>query len=114
VAFESDATNLVAGDTNATTDVFVRDRLNFTTKRVSVNNSGIQGNSRSFDPSIDAGGSIVAFESAATNLVAGDTNAFIDVFVHREANVQPRRVQPSGRVWIAPASRGTRSALTRP
>jgi Tol biopolymer transport system component len=85
VAFESAATNMVAGDTNGADDVFVRSVLGKTIKRVSVNNSGIQGNSRSFDPSISADGRFVAFESAATNMVAGDTNVTYDVFVHRVA-----------------------------
>jgi len=81
VAFESIASNLVPGDTNGFVDVFVRDRQLGTTERVSVDSSGFQGNSDSDDPSISADGRYVAFESDATNLVPGDTNGFVDVFV---------------------------------
>ena len=52
VAFSSDATNLVPGDTNGARDVFVHDRLTGTTERVSVDSTGAEGNSSSFDLSI--------------------------------------------------------------
>ncbi len=81
VAFESDATNFVAGDTNGCTDVFVRDRASGTTERVSVSSAGAQGSSLSFRAAITPDGRYVAFLSAATNLVAGDTNLKTDVFV---------------------------------
>ena len=45
-----------------------------TTERVSVSSGGAQGNSVSSDPAISADGRFVAFESAASNLVPGDTN----------------------------------------
>jgi Tol biopolymer transport system component len=82
VAFESDSSNLVAGDTNGTRDVFVHDRTTGVTERVSVDTSGGEGNDYSYGPSISADGRYVAFESWATNLVAGDTNGKKDVFVH--------------------------------
>jgi len=82
VAFYSHATNLVSGDTNGRADTFVHDRLTRITERVSVDSSGVQGNDGSWDPSISADGRIVAFNSDASNLVAGDTNAARDVFVH--------------------------------
>ncbi len=81
IAFMSDATNLVGGDTNAAADIFVRDRLNGTTERVSVNSANLQGDSSSQYPSISGDGRIVAFESPASNLVAGDTNWLQDIFV---------------------------------
>jgi Tol biopolymer transport system component len=81
VAFTSVASNLVAGDTNNALDVFVRDRLNAVTERVSVSSGGVQGNSSSVNPSISGDGRYVAFQSAATNLVSGDTNAHRDIFV---------------------------------
>lgn len=81
VAFSSDATNLVPGDTNGKTDVFVRDRVAGTTTRVSVGPAGVQANSNSKEPTISADGSLVAFASTATNLVVGDTNNASDVFV---------------------------------
>jgi Tol biopolymer transport system component len=82
VAFYSRATNLVPGDTNGDEDVFVHDRLTGVTERVSVDSSGNQGNAGSGDPSISVDGRYVAFQSGASNLVPGDTNTAIDVFVH--------------------------------
>jgi len=82
VAFWSLAANLVAGDTNGRGDVFVRDRSTGTTERDSVDASGAEGDDHSYEPALSARGVIVAFCSAATNLVAGDTNGVIDVFVH--------------------------------
>jgi hypothetical protein len=85
VAFRSLATNLVAGDTNSAEDVFVRDRTSKVTERVSVDSSGGQGNSHSYDgfaDSISADGSVVTFYSDASNLVANDNNGVWDVFVH--------------------------------
>jgi Tol biopolymer transport system component len=78
VAFESDATNLVSGDTNTANDVFVRDRQTGSTIRVSVATGGAQANGPSFQPAISSDGRYVAFYSEASNLVAGDTNAFCD------------------------------------
>jgi Tol biopolymer transport system component len=82
VAFRSGASNLVAGDTNANDDIFVRDRVGHTTKRVSVSSAGRQADDYSVSPSISADGRYIAFTSAATNLVAGDSNAVTDVFLH--------------------------------
>jgi Tol biopolymer transport system component len=81
VAFESLASNLVAGDTNMHWDIFVRDRLNGTTERVSVATGGTEGNSLSVDPALSADGRCVAFQSLASNLVANDGNAWEDIFV---------------------------------
>jgi Tol biopolymer transport system component len=81
VAFQSDATNLVPADTNGTSDVFVRDLVTTSTRLVSRNSAGAQGNDGSFDPSISADGRFVAFYSYATNLVPADTNGTSDVFV---------------------------------
>ena len=80
VAFESVASNLVAGDTNRADDVFVRDRLAGVTRRVSVGAGG-QANGSSFSPAISANGRSVAFGSSSSNLVRGDTNGTFDVFV---------------------------------
>jgi RHS repeat-associated protein len=81
VAYQSDATNLVSGDTNAATDIFLFDRVAATTIRVSVDSLGAQANGASQDAALSADGSTVAFGSAGTNLVSGDTNAKSDVFV---------------------------------
>ena len=82
VAFWSSASNLVPNDTNGVADVFVRDRAAGTTTRISVDSNGVEANGASSDPAISADGRFVVFASAATNLVANDTNAKIDVFVH--------------------------------
>ena len=81
VAFDSFATNLVPGDTNTWSDVFVRDRQAGTTERVSVRTSGKQANGGSNRASISADGRFVAFTSFASNLVTTDTNGTWDVFV---------------------------------
>ena len=82
VAFTSTATNLVAADTNATQDIFVHDRDTGVTTRVSVATDGTEGNGYSIGPAISADGRYIAFSSVASNLVAGDTNARRDIFVH--------------------------------
>ena len=82
VAYGSLFTNLVPGDTNGTSDVFVHDRLTGITTRVSVDSLGEQGNNFSSGVSISADGRFVAFGSYSDNLVAGDTNGMADVFVH--------------------------------
>ncbi|MCC6178287.1 MAG: PD40 domain-containing protein [Chloroflexi bacterium] len=82
VTFYSDSGNLVAGDTNSAADIFVRDRQMGTTERVSLASGGIQANESSRGTAaLSADGRYVAFMSFATNLVAGDTNGLVDVFV---------------------------------
>jgi hypothetical protein len=97
VAFQSEASNLVPGDTNGLSVVFVRERAAQVTRRVSVGAGGQQGNGESFEPAISAGGRFVVFWSSASNLVAGDTNNKWDVFV------RDRRVQETRRVSVGPA-----------
>ncbi len=82
VAFHSSASNLVAGDTNGTYDIFVHDTQTGATTRVSVASDGTQGNSHSYYSSISADGRYVAFRSNASNLVTDDTNEYRDIFVH--------------------------------
>ncbi|MFO0980635.1 MAG: kelch repeat-containing protein [Planctomycetota bacterium] len=82
VAFSSDATNLVDGDTNGYRDVFVHDRQTGATIRVSVNSQGDQGDGPSYDCAISGNGRFVTFGSFATNLVGDDTNSASDVFVY--------------------------------
>ena len=81
VAFSSDATDLVTGDTNGKRDVFVRGREIGTTTRISVATDGTEGNNGSDNPSICFDGRYVAFGSYASNLVSGDTNGYEDIFV---------------------------------
>ncbi len=95
VAFWSHATTLVADDTNGARDIFVRDTLTNTTTRVSVDSSGTQGNGTSFYPSISEDGRYVVFASNATNLVDGDTNGQMDVFVRDTQEMTTARVSVS-------------------
>jgi Tol biopolymer transport system component len=82
VAFETAANNLVAGDTNGRLDICVHDRLLGRTARVNVSTGGAQAlDGDSLRPAISLDGRYVAFDSAASNLVA-DTNGQRDVFVH--------------------------------
>lgn len=81
VAFESDATNIVAGDTNGATDVFAYQFATGAVRRVSEDSNGVQANGPSELPMISPDGTNVAYESAATNLVAGDTNGYDDIFL---------------------------------
>ena len=82
MAFQSDASNLVTGDTNGEGDVFVHDRQTGQTTRVSVASDGTEANASSSGPDLSDDGRYVAFSSSATNLVSGDTNGNADVFVH--------------------------------
>lgn len=81
IAFESDAINLVPGDGNLLTDIFIRDRNQDLTTLVSIIPAGGSGNGRSTEPSLSADGGSVAFQSDATDLVTGDTNSATDIFV---------------------------------
>ncbi len=104
VAFMSHATNLVPGDSNGVGDIFVRDRVSGITELVSIDTNGLQANSFSWGPAISADGRHIAFQSQATNLVPGDTNAMHDVFVHdrQTGATEMVSVLPSGQ----PARRG--------
>ncbi|MBS0632886.1 MAG: PD40 domain-containing protein [Verrucomicrobia bacterium] len=95
VAFASDATNLVAGDTNGVRDIFVRDLAATTTIRVSVKTGGTQATGASHAPSISATGRYIAFSSTASDLIASDTNGVSDVFVYDRNNATTTRVSVS-------------------
>jgi len=95
IAFISDASNLVTGDTNGVADIFIHDMDLGTTERVSESSAGIQGNNDAFTLSLSSNGRFVAFGSLATNLVAGDTNAVLDVFVHDRNTGTTERVSIS-------------------
>ena len=82
VAFQSDATDLVAGGSNGSMHIFVRDRQTGTTTQASVDSAGNETLNPSRVPSISGNGMHVVFESDANlDLVAGDTNPFSDIFV---------------------------------
>jgi Tol biopolymer transport system component len=112
IAFESEATNLVPGDTNHCADVFVRDVVAGMTTRVSVGISGAQANGASTHPSISADGRFVAFLSAASNLVSGDTNAAPDIFVYDRQSGSTSRVN-LGNLGAQSDKAATWAALSR-
>ncbi|MBX0331483.1 hypothetical protein K2Z83_27910, partial [Oscillochloris sp. ZM17-4] len=99
VTFKSAATNLVSGDTNGLWDIFVYDWGQRSTTRVSNGYDGSQANGHSGDassvyggPTISGDGRYVAFPSAASNLVEGDTNGQPDIFVYdMQSTIQSQR-----------------------
>ena len=90
--FQSDASDLLPGDTNGVSDIFVRDLQAGSNILVSVAADGSWGNGDSTDPVMTPDGRYVAFVSAATNLVAGDSNGISDVFVRDLVNGTTRLV----------------------
>jgi hypothetical protein len=92
VALESEATNIVPGDTNGTSDIFVVTGSNNSVQRVSVSSGGVEGNGNSLQPSVSDSGLFIAFTSFANNLVLSDTNNVADIFVHNLATGNTRRV----------------------
>lgn len=124
IAFDSLATDLVGnftpGNGPAAPDVFVRDMVGASTKLLSrtVASATQGGDGGSFRPVLSQTGGIVAFESEATDLVSGDTNAAIDVFtanaagtvVVARASVQTDGTQGTGgfcsesSIWVDPAN----------
>ncbi len=117
VAFTSDASNLVAGDTNRQRDVFVRDRRTGRTERVSVASGGAQGTTKLLvsglqgcdgagAPAISADGRYVAFRACFDNLVPLDVNLADDVFVHdrRTRETTLVSVGPEGRLFLTASS----------
>ncbi len=113
VAYNSESSNLVAGDTNGVQDVFVSDLRDGTTARVSVASDGTQSNGTTFSPEFTEDGRYVAFSSAATNLVSEGALGLIDVFLHDRVTGHTARVvqgidgEPNGRSYLpAPARDG--------
>jgi Tol biopolymer transport system component len=85
VAFSTGSSDATVGDRSGQADIYVRDRVNNTTARVSVSSDGDSGNGESATPSISADGTRVAFYSPADNLAPGDTNGWGDVFLRTRA-----------------------------
>jgi PKD repeat protein len=111
IAYNSEASNLVANDTNGYWDLFVHDRQTGQTARVSVTSAGSQGDGDSFFPSISADGQRVAFDSYASDLVGDDTNGMRDVFLHNRQTGQTVRIsvasngsQGNGHSWLPSVS----------
>ncbi|HVQ88476.1 MAG TPA: hypothetical protein VMT88_09860 [Actinomycetes bacterium] len=113
VAFTSTATNLSARDSNDTVDVYVRDLQQGKTTLVSVARSGKVAAGRSRDPSISSDGNVVAFLSASSRLVNGDTNGLEDDFARDRAAKSTEIVSVSGdgeaangKAWFPPSISG--------
>ena len=115
VVFHTAASNLVPGDTavcedpwgtHNCVDVFVHDRRTGTTTRISVDSLGVQGNNDSGGAALSADGRFVAFSSAATNLVPGDTNQVSDVYVYDRQLRAMARVSVDSTGWQANGSSG--------
>ena len=93
VVFVSESSELVPNDTNNATDVFLRDRQTGTIERVNLGPAGVQATGgHSASPAVSADGRYVVFTSAATNLVSGDTNDVVDVFVRDRNTATTTRV----------------------
>ncbi|MFI5365666.1 MAG: hypothetical protein ACHQ4J_08590, partial [Candidatus Binatia bacterium] len=97
VAFVSDQTGLDGIDSQGVSNIFLRDRQAGTTVRVSLGLNGDPANGPSSSPSISADGRFVTFQSAASNLVANDTNHSADVFV---VEINDGVVGPAARVSV--------------
>lgn len=92
VVFQSIAANLISGDINGLPDIFVHDRVTFSTVRASNGDHGIDPNGASVNPSISADGQIIAFSSVANNLVVGDDNNVADIFARDSSTGQTKRI----------------------
>ncbi|MCP5034908.1 MAG: hypothetical protein GY939_24135, partial [Actinomycetia bacterium] len=82
IVYSSNASNLVADDSNDSVDVFVYDVATATTTRVSVATNGTETNANSYDPAVSGDGSTIVYPSDASNLVTDDNNGYSDVFVY--------------------------------
>jgi hypothetical protein len=119
VAFSSLASNLVTGDSNGLRDVFLRDTCiaepacTPSTRLVSVGHLGDPADGASSDPQVgfplrgsngyDFHGRFVAFVSAATNLVAGDSNGALDVFERDLCTGRPGCTPSTARISVTSA-----------
>jgi len=115
VAFQSASSTLIATDTNGAFDIFLRDTCfgaaagcSPSTIRVAVSTAGAEGNAQSLRPAIRATGRLIAFQSAADNLVTGDTNGVVDIFVRDTCFGAPAGCAVST-VRVSVAANGTES-----
>lgn len=111
-AFDSEARNLTPDDATGHVDVFAHDRTTGVTELLSVSTAGEQGDDFSAAPSVDAAGTLVAFHSAADNLVPADANSSLDVFLRDRLNgtTEMVSVTPGGR----PGNSGSHSPELSP
>ena len=123
IAFVSDATNLVSGDRNRAPDIFLFDAKTRTTELVSRGETGGSGNGASTQPAISTSGTVVAFQSDASDLTCArgcapalrDINLVADVFVFDRRTREIRRVSTGRTSWmepsLAPAVDGTGAVI---
>jgi Tol biopolymer transport system component len=95
IAFSSAASDVVAGDSNGRSDIFVHDRVTTQTVRISLNTAGLSPNDNSTSPDISDDGRLIVFSSTADDLVPGDTNEKQDIFVYDRQTGETRRVSVS-------------------
>jgi hypothetical protein len=119
IAFESEASHLVSGDSNGVRDVFVTLRGNSANNKgtpwkpgrnilISRTASGAPSNGPSYSPSIDGSfrtsPTCVGFLSSASNIVSGDTNGQPDAFLKKIRSGKPKRLRPKGAQPQQPAT----------
>jgi len=92
VAFQSGAMNLQAGEATAYSPLYVYDRESGKTTCITLGTDGKPGNGAHFRASLSHEGRFVAFRSYASNLVRGDSNQRLDIFVHNRESKETRRV----------------------
>jgi hypothetical protein len=105
VVFYSDAFNLVPGDDNNSSDVFVYDRTTMELTRISVAADGGETNGDSLNPTINASGRYIAYQSFASNLIDGDNNGFSDIFLYDRVTGTTQRIcdsnpEPNGSSFV--------------
>jgi Tol biopolymer transport system component len=115
IVFDSYATNLAPGATNGFRQIYLKDRLSGKLTLVSASAAGVQGNDFSGEGSISADGRFVAFDSRASNLVPGDTNGSVDVFVYDRVSEAITRVsvKTGGAQAFGDSEVGMGAALSR-
>src|SRR5690606_36027526 len=111
IVFQSDASNLVPGDDNDESDIFVHDVEAGTTAIVSINSEGVQGTRSSETPTISGDGELIVFDSRSQNLVVGHEDGLRDIFVHNMQTGETKLVsvdsvgnQSTGDSWDASIS----------
>ena len=91
IVFESRSMNLVPEGSNGNLQIYLKNLETPSLSKVSLNSTGVQGNGLSYLPAVSPNGKFVVFSSYATNLVAGDTNSEVDVFLRNlETNTTSR------------------------
>jgi hypothetical protein len=99
-AFTSEAVNLVENDGNVEKDIFVHDRQTGTTVRASVSSAGAEANDMAYMPRLSRNGKLVAFQSAATNLVFPQTTQWT-------ANIYVRNLDTAQTILVSKATDST-------